>query len=116
MHFPDVGQRDGEVARARLRLERGLAVEQVVNRVEHLRRRPGQPLGKGRRDHAARRTHEQLVPEQQAQSLQRVAHCRLRQSQRGGRGRDAPLLEQLLERHQQVQIDVLQFHSLIFIW
>ncbi|MNT42511.1 hypothetical protein D3C72_1789350 [compost metagenome] len=73
----------------------------------------GQPLGVGRRHHAARRAQEQLVAQQRAQAAQRIAHARLRDAEAFGRRRHAPMLVQFIEDDQQIQVHVFQVHALV---
>ncbi len=53
---------------------------------------------------------EQLITEQRAQSAQRVAHCRLTESEPPCRPCDTAFLKENLEREQQVKIYRLYIH------
>ena len=57
--------------------------------------------------HARRRPHEQSVVRQLAQASEGVAYRRLRQAKRNSNFRDAALKQELVEDHQQIQVDVL---------
>src|SRR5690606_30991273 len=59
--------------------------------------------------HALRRAHEQVVAQGGAQAPQGIADGGLRQIQAPRHGRDIALFQQVLEHHQQVQIDVAEF-------
>ncbi|BDC29411.1 hypothetical protein NB2BOR_A37020 [Bordetella parapertussis] len=76
---------------------------------QRLAHRPAQALGMRRGLHALRRAHEQIVAAGRAQAPQRIADRRLRQVELARHGGDAALLQQALEDHQQVEIDVAQF-------
>ena len=66
--------------------------ERAVEERERLAHRLRHAAREGCRLHADGRAHEERVAQQRAQARERVRYRWLRQSQPGGRGRDAALL------------------------
>ncbi len=91
------------------RFERLGRVRQVGQQRQRLAHRPAHALGQGGGQHAPGRAHEKLVAEGLAQPAQRIAHGRLRQVQPARHGGDVALFEQMLEHHQQIEIQFAQF-------
>src|SRR5207245_6314590 len=68
-------------------------------------------LGARRRHHALRRAHEQLVLELMTQAVERMAHCRLAQSDAASGARDAAFLHHRVENDQQIEIERSPIHG-----
>ncbi|KDB51694.1 hypothetical protein X805_27210 [Sphaerotilus natans subsp. natans DSM 6575] len=111
IHLADVGHHQLEGAGAGEGVEGFAAEQRRLDRIERIGHRFGQMQRMRRGLHAARGAHEQLVAQQQPQPLQAVADTGLGQAQLVGRRGDAAVAQQLVKHHQQVQIDVAQFHE-----
>ena len=60
--------------------------------------------------------HEQLVAKVMPEASQRSAHCRLTEMESVTRTRDVTLGQQRIKRHEQVQIEEVQVHSVTIGW
>jgi len=83
-----------------------------MDHAQRIAHRLGQLFGKRRGLHAAGGAQEQGVVELPAQARQGIAHGGLAQAQVLGHLGDLALGQQLVEDHQQIEIDVLELHGL----
>jgi hypothetical protein len=73
--------------------------------IDSARRTAAQRLGPRREHERGPTSHEQLIIEQRAQSAERTARRRLRETDALRRAREVPLSEQRFEQRQEVEID-----------
>lgn len=104
--LPDVGHRDRETLRAPCRIEDKPLVECAVNGAERVGNGFGQRKRKRGRLHPLRRSNKKLIPEKGSEPPQGVADGRLRQPELCGGGVHAPSLQEFVEHHQEVEVDI----------
>ncbi|MNN15973.1 hypothetical protein D3C81_1290960 [compost metagenome] len=107
----DVGHGDGEGALAGLWVEAVLPAQRVAQGVDRQRHGLGQLLRIGRWLHALVGAHEEVILQRAAQALECVADGRLGQAEVVRRGRYTAVDEQLVEDHQQVQVQIPYIHG-----
>jgi hypothetical protein len=92
----------------RLKLRR--FIQRQLQRGQRAAHRVGQPVSLGRGLHAATGPHKKWVLDQQAQTRQPLAGCRLRQVHQFGRTADVARAVYRVEQAQQVQVYVFYMH------
>ena len=115
VNLANVGEAQGEGAFAGGRVKTVALVQGVLQCAQGITHRLHQVQGIRRGFHAACCAHKQLVFQQGAQALQGIADRGLRQAELVGGGGHTPVHQQLIENHQQVQVDVTQVHGSAFI-
>jgi hypothetical protein len=105
-----VGAGDAQAALGARGIEAGGPGE-LPDLVQHLPQGAGELLGPGRQHHLLSPPHQQGVTEMPAQPPERMAHRRLADAEPQRSPTDLALLDQHVERAQQVQIKVLQVHD-----
>lgn len=106
-----VGGGDPKVAPRRGRIERRVVLQCTLDAREDRFDRPGEVVREWRQVILATNPFEQRIIEQGAKTAEGRAHRGLAQAHTPTRPRDVALLEQRIERDEQVQIDLMEIQS-----
>lgn len=106
-----VDHRDDEAPRRRHRIERGAIVHHRFELGDRRAEAPREPPYERRRLHPAARAHQERVVELRAQARERLTHRRLGDAHPARGPRDADLLQERVERHQEVRVDGSQLRG-----